>query len=162
MPFSNKLWKPMGAYEGLSNTVNKFLTRFFVSNRTSYEQMRKRRFDSFRQASTYTPRCNADGSFAKTQCSYESKLERVKCWEVDKLGNPTGVTHKPIIYQSRQQSQRQLTTTFQPITNDTSRPNFSYTLSEPNPSTTIMRKPTSKISTDTSSPVNPNHCYTTA
>ena len=62
---------------------------------------------------------------------------------------------RPIIFSSRQENKaRESTRTLQPITNDASRSYFSYTrpditteneIVEPNPATTIIRQPISKI-----------------
>ena len=54
------------------------------------------------------------------QCSYDAR--EIKCWNVDRLGNPTGMTQRPYIFLSRKQNkERESTRTSPPITNDAHR-----------------------------------------
>ena len=116
----------------------------------------KWRLESFRSSfiSTYVPSCRENGSFAKTQCHFE--VTRIRCWEVDKYGKPTGKKRPDIILppRSRYNTEHDSTRTLQPITNDASARMFGYTrtgstteneIVETNPKTTKTRQPMSKV-----------------
>ncbi len=97
--------------------------------------------------------CNADGTFARTQCHFDFKM--VRCWEVDKYGKRTGKNKEPYIFQSTRHSTEQQTRrirTIQPMTNDASTAMFRYLrrtteneIVETNPETTEPRQPISKV-----------------
>jgi hypothetical protein len=114
------------------------------------------RLESFRSSftSTYVPSCRENGSFAKTQCHFE--VTRIRCWEVDKYGKPTGKKRPDIILppRSRYNTEHDSTRTLQPITNDASARMFGYTrtgstteneIVERNQKTTKTRQPMSKV-----------------